>query len=117
MPERLPLTAADCASPTSETTSEKPKKNQIRLPSPRWPNRAFPQNYAVFNPHPQPSTAGRDRGEFQGSRSARSIEVAGYEGVRPWRIHRVHLKQDLWRGWIPTKVHGRMVGSRSLSVL
>jgi putative transposase len=34
MPELLPLTAADCASSTSETTSEKPKKTQIHLPGP-----------------------------------------------------------------------------------
>jgi len=55
MPELLPLTAADCASSTSETTSEKPKKTQNPPPGHRRSNRAYPQNYAVFNPRSQSS--------------------------------------------------------------
>lgn len=59
LPELLPLTAADCASSTSETTSEKPKKIQNPPPGHRRSNRAYPQNYAVFNPrsHVQPGQA------------------------------------------------------------
>ena len=65
MLQLLPLTAADCASSTSETTSEKPKTSQIRLPDPRWSNRAYPQNHADLNPrsHLGPEEIRRDRNE------------------------------------------------------
>ncbi len=58
MSELLPLTAADCASSTSETTSEKPKKTQNPLPGHRRPNRVYPRNHAVFNPRSQPELDG-----------------------------------------------------------
>ena len=72
MPELLPLTAADCASSTSETTSEKPKKTQNPPPGHRRSNRAYPQNYAVFNPRSHsderrwvcPAQVGADRPLF-----------------------------------------------------
>jgi hypothetical protein len=50
MPELLPLTAADGACSTSETTSEKTKKIQIRPPGLWWSNRVYPQNHALLNP-------------------------------------------------------------------
>jgi hypothetical protein len=76
MPEFLPLSAADCAAFTSETTSEKPKKNQIHLPDPRWSIRAYPRNDAVFNPRPHGGMPG-------GLGIALAIEPAG--GVSPLR--------------------------------
>jgi hypothetical protein len=54
MRELLPLTAADCASATSETTSEIPKKTPIHLAGPRWSSRAYPRKDAVLNPRPHP---------------------------------------------------------------
>jgi hypothetical protein len=53
--ELLPPMAAHCASSTSETPSEKPKKSQIRLLGPWWSNRVYPQNHAVFSPRSQQS--------------------------------------------------------------
>src|ERR1022692_3991252 len=53
MPKLLPLIAADCASFTSERTPKKTKRIQIRLPAPRWSNRVYPRNHALFNPRPQ----------------------------------------------------------------
>ncbi len=48
----LPLTAAECVSSTSETTSEKPKKIQNPPPGHRRSNRAYPRNHALFNARP-----------------------------------------------------------------
>src|ERR1017187_10347240 len=52
MPKLLPLIAADCASFTSERTPKKTKRIQNRLPAPRWSNRVYPRNHALFNPRP-----------------------------------------------------------------
>src|SRR5271167_3644552 len=92
MPELLPLTAADCASSTSETTSEKPKKIQNPPPGHRRPNRVYPQNYAVLNR--------RSQGESERDRSfamclkrdqdwvARIVPwCAGKEGSVTWPLY------------------------------
>jgi hypothetical protein len=45
---------------------------------------------------------------------AASIDTASWitlRWVRGTRYYRVHLEQDLWRGWLLTKVNGR-IGTR-----
>ena len=87
MPELLPLTAADCASSTSETTSEKPKKTQFQLPGPRWSNRAYPRKDAVLNPRPQGEGFGTDkwseRSVFVCLRTMKSYEIRASNSTAP----------------------------------
>jgi hypothetical protein len=63
--ELLPPMAAHCASSTSETPSEKPKKSQIRLLGPWWSNRVYPQNHAVFSPRSQLSLQKKWSGRWE----------------------------------------------------
>jgi hypothetical protein len=48
--------------------------------------------------------------QAQCSKYKSSIDSASWitlRWVRGTRYYRVHLEQDLWRGWVLTKVHGR----------
>jgi hypothetical protein len=48
--------------------------------------------------------------DFTGIKLNSSIDLSSWitlRWVRGTRYYRVHLEQDLWSGWLLTKVHGR----------
>jgi hypothetical protein len=87
MPELLPLTAADGACSTSETTSEKTKKIQIRPPGLWWSNRVYPQNHALLNP--------RSHGEVLGAQAFDWSSKLCERGIYGFAVFSISANQNV----------------------